>query len=283
MAGDRAAINDQLISIQTRLNDLETAAAAGNSSAAGLQSGLDSLRKDQAALQTSLDRLDQLEKELNGFETVTSYNATQVASLRAPDGQIASLKREVQTLKALNLLTRAEVNLAQNNFGLAKDDVMAARAVLLALRDTTPASEQPALDGWIARLDLSMANMLSFPLVASNDLEAAYQLIAAGMAPPPPTPGPLVASSTPTAYVILNEAATPTPTAVPALPSTPTAGPLGPGPTPTAFVTTTGAATVTPFFTNTPAATATLMRTSLTATMTPTGTVTTTATATAKP
>ena len=269
MAGDRGTLDDQLKSIQTRINQLETENAAANSSAADLKSGIDSLRKDQAALQTSLDRLDQLEKELKGYETVTSYNATQVAtleeSLRAPGGQIVSLKREVQTLKAMNLLTRAQVNLAQNNFGLAKDDVLAARSVLLALRDTTPAADQPAVDAWIARLDLSLANLLTFPIVASNDLEAAYQLIAAGLMPPAPTPGPLEITPTSTAYVILNEAATVTPfftsSPTPVLPS---------------VLTTTVTATLTP------------MSAAMTPTVTPTATVVTvtptaTATATAKP
>jgi hypothetical protein len=214
ITSDRTAMNEQLTAVQARLNQLETSSAAADGRAADLQSGYDSLRKDLADLQIALDRLDQLEYALKALDTRQAQSAGQLATLeegfRAPGGKLDSLRVEVETLKAMNLLTRAEVNLAQNNFGLARDDVMAARNVLLVMRDTLPAEEQNNVSGWIVRLDLAMANLPAFPLVAANDLEAAYQMLAMGVLPPEPTPGPVTITPTPTPWETPTAYLTPT-------------------------------------------------------------------------
>ena len=121
---DRTSMSEQLKAVQTRLNDLETASAAEGAKSADIQGGVNNLRSDLVALQTSLSRLDQLEKDLKALDSrqgqTTQQLATLEQSLRAPGGKIDSLRRDVETLKAMNLLTRAEVNLAQNNFGLSR-------------------------------------------------------------------------------------------------------------------------------------------------------------------
>jgi hypothetical protein len=247
ITSDRTSMNEQLKAVQARLNQLETNSAAADANTADIQSGLNSLRKDMDQLQASLERLDQLEKDLKTLDTRQSQSAGQLATLeqsfRAPGGKLDTLRREVDTLKAMNLLTRAEVNLAQNNFGLAKNDVLAARDVLLAMRSSQPAAEQDAISAWIVRLDLALGNLPAFPLIAANDLEAAYQMLAIGILPPAPTPGPITATPTPwitptpsaTLYQTPTEFYTATPTATPFGTLTPTATPFGtftPTPTP---------------------------------------------------
>lgn len=226
ITNDRTTMNIQLKAVQARLNQLEITNAASNAKTADIQSGLESLRKDLGELQTSLERLDQLEKDLKAMDTRQAQSAGLLATLeegfRAPGGKLDSLRREVETLKAMNLLTRAEVNLAQNNFGLAKNDVMAARDVLLAMHGSLPEDEKANVTAWIARLDLALANLPAFPLIAANDLEAAYQMLALGVLPPPPTPGPITATPTPwitptpspTIYTPPTEFYTATPTAI---------------------------------------------------------------------
>lgn len=226
ITNDRTTMNIQLKAVQARLNQLEITNAASNAKTADIQSGLESLRKDLGELQTSLERLDQLEKDLKAMDTRQAQSAGLLATLeegfRAPGGKLDSLRREVETLKAMNLLTRAEVNLAQNNFGLAKNDVMAARDVLLAMHGSLPEDEKANVTAWIARLDLALANLPAFPLIAANDLEAAYQMLALGVLPPPPTPGPITATPTPwitptpspTIYTPPTEFYTTTPTAI---------------------------------------------------------------------
>ena len=232
---DRTSMSEQLKAVQTRLNDLETASAAEGAKSADIQGGVNNLRSDLVALQTSLSRLDQLEKDLKALDSrqgqTTQQLATMEQSLRAPGGKIDSLRRDVETLKAMNLLTRAEVNLAQNNFGLAKNDVLAARDVLLSMRSSLPEADQANVATWIARLDLALGNLPAFPLIAANDLETAYQLLALGVLPPAPTPGPI--TPTPTIWITPTLEASPTPTASPTANLTVTATPNA-SPSPTA-------------------------------------------------
>jgi len=241
LSDDRAAMGEQLKSIQTRLNQLETSSAAAGASVVEMQSSLSSLKSDLVKLQSALERLDQLEKDLKALDGRQGQTAGQLAtldqSLRAPGGKVDLLRREVEILKVMNLLTRAEVNLAQNNFGMARDDVLAARDILLVLRDTLSGDDRDIATGWISRLDLALANLPAFPVIAANDLEAAYQMLALGVQPPPPTPGPI--TPTPTPWETPTPTPTPweTPTVTPFFTITPEG--TGPAPTFTPFVTAT--------------------------------------------
>jgi hypothetical protein len=91
--------------------------------------------------------------------------------------------------RALDMLGRARLYLAQSNFGLAREDVKSARDLLAALQAE---SNDPALDQAIARLDLSLGNLPAFPIVAAGDLEIAWQILMSGEAPATATPAPTV-------------------------------------------------------------------------------------------
>jgi len=119
------------------------------------------------------------------------------------DAVLLELKHEVMFTRALDVLARARLYLAQSNFGLAKADVQTARNLLADLENET---NDVLLAQVVARLDLALGNLPDFPVVASGDLEIAWQILISGNAPAipatpthTPTPTPLEETTTPTA------------------------------------------------------------------------------------
>ncbi len=166
------------------------------------------------ALQTQLDetnsRVDALEKSIEAHSAsltkLDEIQATLESEIQtSQDETLLELKNEVIFTRALDMLGRARLYLAQSNFGLAREDVKSARDLLAALQNE---SGDAARGLAIARLDLSLGNLPAFPVVAAGDLEIAWQILMSGEAPATATPAPTV-EATPTAEPTLE--ATPTP------------------------------------------------------------------------
>ena len=145
-------------------------------------------------LQTQLDktnrRVDALEKSIESYSAsltkLDEIQATLENKIQASqDKTLLQLKHEVMFTRALDMLGRARLCLAHSNFGLAREDVNAARETLAELND--PANEEA-----IKRLDMVLGNLPAFPVVASGDLEIAWQILMSGEAPVTVTPAPTV-------------------------------------------------------------------------------------------
>ena len=158
-------------------------------------SRLDAVEKSIDAHTASLTKLDEIQATLES-EIQTSQDKT-----------LLELKHEVMLTRALDMLGRARLYLAQSNFGLAREDVKSARDLLAILYAET---NDEVLDLAITRLDLALGNLPAFPVVAAGDLEIAWQILMSGEAPATTTPEPTVVS---------------TPTVEPTLEMTPTATP----------------------------------------------------------
>jgi len=124
---------------------------------------------------------------------------------------LLELKHEVMLARAFDMLGRARLYLSQSNFGLAQEDVQSARDVLFTLANET---NDEVLNQVVARLDLALGNLPQFPVVASGDLEIAWQILISGEAT-------AIATSTPTPFVEPFLTATPTPFDVPSFTPTP--------------------------------------------------------------
>jgi hypothetical protein len=140
---------------------------------------------------TSIERLEEMQSAL---EAQLQENN---------DAVLLELKHEVMFTRALDVLARGRLYLAQSNFGLAKTDVQTARDLLAELQAET---DDVVFGKAIERLDMSLGNLPEFPVVASGDLEIAWQILISGEAPAS------TATSTPTPAPV--ESATPTPAAI---------------------------------------------------------------------
>ena len=106
---------------------------------------------------------------------------------------LIKLKQEVMMTRVLDTLARARLYLSQSNFGLAKEDTQSARDLLAELE--TESSDE-ALTQAITRLDLALGNLPAFPVIASGDLEIAWQILMTGQATATATAQPTSAFTT---------------------------------------------------------------------------------------
>ncbi|MFN3490676.1 MAG: hypothetical protein ACK40V_00480 [Anaerolineales bacterium] len=121
---------------------------------------------------------------------------------------LLELKHEVMLARAFDMLGRARLYLSQSNFGLAQADVQSARDLLFELSIET---NDEVLKQVVSRLDLALGNLPQFPVVASGDLEIAWQILMTGNQANAvtPTPTPFVETAAPTPFDI--PSVTPTP------------------------------------------------------------------------
>jgi len=123
------------------------------------------------------------------------------------DESLLRLKQEVMMTRVLDTLARARLYLAQSNFGLAKEDIQSARDLLAELKT---GSSDEVLTQAIAHLDLALGNLPAFPVVASGDLDIAWQILMTGQAAATATPEP-TSTFTTTPEPALESTATVTP------------------------------------------------------------------------
>ena len=165
------------------------------------RSQIKQVEADVKALQTQLDetnsRVDALEKSIEAHTAsltkLDQIQATLESEIKtSQDETLLELKHEVMFTRALDMLGRARLYLAQSNFGLAREDVKSAHDLLAALQAET---KDEARGQAIARLDLALGNLPAFPVVAAGDLEIAWQILMSGEAPVTATSEPPVAST----------------------------------------------------------------------------------------
>jgi hypothetical protein len=160
------------------------------------------LRAEVSELQGRVATLEQTAAEdgtrLDAIEGQLSDHAATLATLQAMDRQLgeadaaaaAELQREIRILRAMELMSRARLFLYESNFGLATEDLQAARDLLAGLGTGTPVSDAATVADVLDRLDRSLGALPEFPVVASADLDIAWQLVLGSVPIPTAAPGP---------------------------------------------------------------------------------------------
>lgn len=169
--------------IQTRLEHAEERLVQLEAAAATRQAAVDELTRDQADLAARTqaaedliaihtERLD----ELGGL----------VAGLDAAVGDAeAEVVQELVMLRSMELLSRARLFLYQANYGLASQDLLAAREVL------SDAEADETIEEALFRIDRSLDALPDRPVAAADDLDIAWQAllgVVQQVVAPPPTP-----------------------------------------------------------------------------------------------
>jgi chromosome segregation ATPase len=158
---------------QAYMEELDDARSDDQGKLAEFDSHLEQLEEELDSLSTQVeqsgDQLDDLEDQLTAIEE----------ELETGDPSVAVLRRELQLVKAMELLTRSRLFLVENNLGLAEDDIRTARDLLDAM--VVPDYQQATLDEIILRLDMALGNLPESPILAAEDLEIAWQLLKVGL------------------------------------------------------------------------------------------------------
>jgi len=180
----------------TRLGSLEEAASPQD--LVQIKTRLD---KMETALQATSANLDQLNKDIAAIDQAIAQTSAQVQDLtnQAATGKtpLQAFRTDLQLLKAMQLLTRSRISMAESNLGLAEEDVRAARLLLASIAGDVPPYQVETLSAIVARLDAALSNLPPRPILAAEDLEAAWQLLRSGL-PGEPTPGPTPTQTTAT-------------------------------------------------------------------------------------
>ena len=202
-----------------QLQQLITQVAEDKTTIAELQTQLAAIKSEQSRQNESLSSLDgrvqTIETQIQKH-TQTLVALEQMQNLAQEENQAlnAELVRQISLMKSMELLSRARLFMYQSNFGLARQDVQAARDLLATVQPSAPAALADDLAEVIHRLDLTLSNLPAFPVAASDDLDIAWQVLLSGLpepdaAPVTPTPTPVEPAPTPT--MVPTSAPTPTP------------------------------------------------------------------------
>ncbi|MEJ2300356.1 MAG: hypothetical protein P8Y14_02490 [Anaerolineales bacterium] len=228
--GDRH--KQSLANLQTRLDTLETAQSTQTASLAttdenlsnlessltdlsdrseSMQGALDALERDMQAAQADLKAAGSLTDSISEQVDENGQNLHSLATLVVQESaRWDGMRRELQVMRVMELITRSRFSLAQNNLSLAQSDIRAGRELLLGLEDELPANQAELVAEAGARLESALGDLPRAPVSAADELEGAWQLLLQGL-PTPSTPTP-------------TRAITPTSTAIPSTP-TPTPQP----------------------------------------------------------
>ncbi len=176
---------------QARVEEaFDSAQATAGAQAEAVNIALETADAELAGLAS---RIEQPDKNMQALATQVQALATQVQALEIKiqdgDAPVTALRRELQLVKTMELLTRSRLFLGENNIGLAQQDIQAAHDLLVTLQTQVPAYQLDALAAIVIRLGLALENLPAAPVLATDDLEIAWQLLQRGL-PEEPSQAP---------------------------------------------------------------------------------------------
>jgi hypothetical protein len=158
-------MQQELTDLQSRLETLETQDAQNAEALTELGGRMEQVESEIAVHTESLAALEEMQANLQAQDEATS----------------AELTRQINLLKAMELMSRARLFMFQSNFGLARQDVKTARDLLMMTRQDAPEDLVDDLNEVIRRLDLVLASLPNFPVAAKDDLDVAWQVLLLGL------------------------------------------------------------------------------------------------------
>ena len=205
----------QMVELQSQQEQTEQELASLQEQIQSLQDGQDQHTQSLTDLDTQMTTLDE---RLSEVQTGIASHTKSLETLEDVQSELqaqneaaaAELTRQIDLMKTVELLSRARLYMYQSNFGLARLDVQAARELLLKaeLDEADPLADDH--EAVLQRLDMVLINLPSFPVVASDDLDIAWQILVSGLpAVQTPESGTIEPTSLPS--LTLTPASTPTP------------------------------------------------------------------------
>ncbi|MFH1474916.1 MAG: hypothetical protein ABIG85_03560 [Chloroflexota bacterium] len=158
-SADLGTLRDQVVELQRQIDDLTSADSAMGA------------------------RLSSIDERIAALDEMS---ATLEASGRSAEADTA---RQLHVLKAMELMSRARLFMFQSNYGLAGQDVQAARDTLAGLGDGGTSDEVASIAVAVDRLDQTLAALPDFPIAARDDLDIAWQALLGRVPTPSASPG----------------------------------------------------------------------------------------------
>jgi hypothetical protein len=169
---DLSALQEEFTNLQGQVSALQTQAAAASKSIDSHSASLNELSELQATLRAEMSQQN--------------------------NALLANMDEQLTLTRALELLSRSRLYLSQNNYGMARADVLAARNLLLPLVGSVSAQKADGLRVVIDRLDMALRNLPAYPVVSVFDVDTAWQMLVDGLPSiPEPAVTPMLITPTP--------------------------------------------------------------------------------------
>ena len=141
------------------------------------------LREQVNALQTQAEAAEQsIDAHTVSLAELENLQATLQADTAVQNAAVlASMDEQLTITRALQLLSRSRLYLSQNNYGMAREDISAARILLFPLLETISQDQSDGLRVVINRLDMALSNLPGYPVIAVFDVDTAWQLLVDGL------------------------------------------------------------------------------------------------------
>ncbi|HIE24528.1 MAG TPA: hypothetical protein EYP74_00850 [Anaerolineales bacterium] len=171
-------LNKQLSETQERMNELENRQTESAQNLAETQGQMEVLEaKLEDAIRTHNETLENLAEIEDSLVSLFATSKEHENLLVISGTEINDLRRQVSLSRTIEMLTRAQLYLSQNNFGLANADIKNARDVLLALQTEMSDERAKSLEVVIDHLNFSLKNLPEYPIVAVDSVNIAWQLL----------------------------------------------------------------------------------------------------------
>jgi predicted RNase H-like nuclease (RuvC/YqgF family) len=184
-------LESENIELHNRQAGIEGRLAEYAEAVASVEALVQATQQDLRDQRRIISSIEDIEKEMEELTLALGSVSTLVEQLEidieAGELTAQQVQRTAVYLRAMSMLTRAQLELDRDNLGFAAEQVVAARETLGELINVDPEVEASVDDALLAtileRLDLVLLDLPTRPKVAADELEAVWKLFMEALQP----------------------------------------------------------------------------------------------------
>jgi len=177
-----AGQQETILNMQDTILALQAEVSVVQSDLEAIQNGLSGFQEDIITLES---RSDELEDAVSDNEAANAANLVAIEAMNEvvldTEARMTTIEHKMTFLVAMELLTRARLNLVQGNFTLAQSDIEFARTLLVALGEELPPFQAAYVGEIVAAIDDMLNYLPGAPITAADKLESVWQMVVAGL------------------------------------------------------------------------------------------------------
>jgi predicted RNase H-like nuclease (RuvC/YqgF family) len=184
LESENIELHNRQAGIEGRLAEYAETVASVEALVQATQQDLRDQRRIISSIEDIEKEMEELTLALGSVSTLVEQLEIDVEAGELTDQQV---QRTAVYLRAMSMLTRAQLELDRDNLGFAAEQVVAARETLGELINVDPEAEASVDDALLAtileRLDLVLLDLPTRPKVAADELEAVWKLFMEALQP----------------------------------------------------------------------------------------------------
>lgn len=148
-----------------------------------ISADLDAYQIQQEDLTTQIEKIDQSIIDLmNQYKDLNAQNENLIANVEdlEVEKKLQPVYQDLQLFKIMLQINRSRLFLLQDNYGLAKQELELASELLNSLLFSATEEQENEISLWDARLNLAIGHLPDNPILANDDLEILWSMMANG-------------------------------------------------------------------------------------------------------